>query len=178
MNKDGSKVVLIALSVVCFILLYSTVAFYIMEEGEKGKKNALQKKFDEVTAVKQGLEAKLKEAEMLTVELKTRLKTQEETIDTMTKSIDEAKSENNRNFIKLQSRENEIRAMKTKLENEKAEKDSLLKKIEKANEDYLNLKVQLENMLKTKEEIDRKAKELVEKEGVSLGTIVVNEQQR
>ena len=70
MVKDN-KLVIIALSIVCFILLYSTIAFYVMEEGERGKKKILQKKFDEITSVKQDLEAKLKESEMLTVELKT-----------------------------------------------------------------------------------------------------------
>ena len=77
--------------------------------------------------------------------------------------------------MKLQEHEDEIRALRSKLENEEAEKESLLKKVEKANEDYLSIKVQLENTLKTKEEMEQKAKELVEKEGVSLGTIVVDQ---
>ena len=109
MNKDGGKIVLISLSIVCFILLYSTIAFYVMEEGEKGKKNVLQKKYDEVTIVKQDLEAKLKETEMLTVELKTRLKTQEDTITTMTQRLDEEKAANGRNMLKLEDRESEVR---------------------------------------------------------------------
>ena len=68
--------------------------------------------------------------------------------------------------------------MKMSLENERAEKDSILKKIEKTNEENINLKAQLDNLLKTKEEIDKKAKELIEREGVSLGTIVVDQKAR
>ena len=173
MNKDDGRIILISLSIVCFILLYSTFAFYVMEESEKGKRIVIQKKYDEVTTVKQDLEAKLKESDMLTVELKTRLKTQEDTIAATTKALEEEKTANNGNMLKLQERDSEIHGMKAALENEKAEKESILKKIEKTNEENINLKAQLDNMLKTKEEIDKKAKELIEKEGVSLGTIVV-----
>jgi chromosome segregation ATPase len=115
---------------------------------------------------------------MLTVELKATLAAQEEPITTMTARLDEERRENNTALIKLQGRENEIRAMKSRLENERVEKESLLKKIEMANEDCLNMKLQLENMVKTKEEMDRKAKELIEKEGVSLGTIVVDQKEQ
>ena len=44
MNKDGGRITLISLSVVCFILLYSTVAFYVMVEGEKTKRHIIEKK--------------------------------------------------------------------------------------------------------------------------------------
>ena len=178
MNKDGGKIWIISLSIICFILLYSTMAFYVMEESEKGKKIVLQKRFDEVTAVKQTLETQLKEAEMANVELKTRLKTQEETIASITQNLEEAKSENSKNLFKLQGRENEIRGMKTRLANENIEKESLLKKIEKADAECINLKSQLDNILKTREETEKKAKESLEKEGVSLGTIVVEQKGR
>jgi hypothetical protein len=35
------------------------------------------------------------------------------------------------------------------------------------------MKFQLENLMKTKEELEKKAKEIAEKEGVSLGTVVI-----
>lgn len=173
MVKDN-KLVVIALSIICFILLYATIAFYVMEEGEKSKKNVLQARLNEMIIVKQDLETKLKDAEMVTVELKTRLSSQENTIASMTQHLEELKAENNRNIITIRDRDDEIRSVKAKLEDEKTEKDSILKKLEKMNEDYLAAKFQLEGLLKTREEMDRKAKELLEKEGVSLGTIVVN----
>ena len=175
MNKDGNKVVWIALSVACFILLWATVTFYAMEESERGKKNALQKRFDDVTVVKDGLTVKLKEAEALAVELKTRLKTQEETIATTTEQLTEERNANNKNLLKLQGRENEIRAMETKLQDAALQKNDLLKKIEKVSQDYANLKTQLENESKAKDDNEKKAKETAEREGVSLGTIVVDQ---
>ena len=175
MNKDGGRVTLISLSVVCFILLYSTVAFYVMVEGEKAKRHVLQKKFDEVTIAKQDLESKLKESEALTVELRTRLKTQEETITLATQRLDEMTGTNNRNLFKLQARENEIRSMRARISGAVAEKDVLTARLAKASEDYINLRSQIENSSKTKEEIDRKAKETAEREGVSLGTIAMNQ---
>jgi len=173
MNKD-SRVALISLSVVCFILLYSTVAFYVMEEGEKGKKIVLQKKLGDMTAEKQELEMKLKEVETLSVELKARLKTQEDTIADMTKSLGDEKDANTANLLKLKSHEDGIKAMEARLESEIAEKENLVKRITKLTEDYQSIRSQSENENKTKEETDKKAKETMEKEGVSLGTIVVD----
>jgi len=178
MNKDGNRIVLIALTVACFILLYSTVAFYVMEESEKGKRHALQKKVDEITVLRQDLEAELKETETLAIELRARLTTQEDTISNMTKALDEERHANNTNLFKLKERENEIRAMRAKIDNEKAEKDNLLKKLEAANEECLGIKAQLENDLKSKAEEDVKAKEISEREGLSLGTVVVGRKGR
>ncbi len=174
MDKDGGKVALISLSIACFLLLYSTVAFYVMEEGEKGKKNALQKKLDEITVLKQGTDVKLKDADALTVELKTRLKTQEETIADITKKLDEEKQTNAAGSLKLGERENEMRGLKVDLENSKAQAADLARKIAKANDDYLKIKLQMDNMSKAKEDAAVKSKEILEKEGVSLGTVVVN----
>jgi peptidoglycan hydrolase CwlO-like protein len=92
----------------------------------------------------------------------------------MTQRLDEERVSNNRNLFKLQARENEIRAMKAKISSAIAEKDVLTARLAKANEDYLRMKAQIESSTKTKEEMDRKAKETAEREGVSLGKIVVD----
>ena len=47
--------------------------------------------------------------------------------------------------------------------------------LEKLNERFLSMKFQLENLMKTKEELEVKAKEIVEQEGVSLGTVVIRQ---
>ena len=175
MNKDGGRITLISLSVVCFILLYSTVAFYVMVEGEKAKRHVLQKNLDEATSANQELESKLKESAALAVELKTRLKTQEETITLTTQHLDEATNANNRSLLKLQARESEIRSMEAKITAAAAEKADLTAKLAKASEDYLALKTQIENSSRTKEDMEKTAKETAEREGVSLGTIVVDQ---
>ena len=41
--------------------------------------------------------------------------------------------------------------------------------------DQVRFKFQLDGLIKTKEELEKRAKDLAEKEGVSLGTIVVNQ---
>ena len=65
--------------------------------------------------------------------------------------------------------------MKTKVEYIRAEKEYAVKSLEKLNEEYLNMKFHLENLIKTKEELEVKAKELSEKEGVALGTVVIKQ---
>lgn len=178
MNNGSNKAVVIALSLACFILVCSTVAFYAMEEGERVKKLTVQKKFDDTLAAKQDLEQKLSAAEIGAVELKGRLKTQEDTIAALTGQIEAEKKANKDVLAKLQARENEIRDMSMRLETARSKEAALLANIDKVNNDYLALKTQVETVSKTKDEEDRKAKEVAEKEGVSLGTIVVNPKAR
>ena len=59
------------------------------------------------------------------------------------------------------------------MEDAKTEKGEALKNLEKTNEAYLGMKFQLENLMKTKEELEKKASEITEKEGVSLGTVII-----
>jgi len=167
MNKGTGRVTAISLSVICFILLYSTVTFYVMEEGEKGKRGALQKRFDEVTAVKQDLDSKLKEMDAAAAELKDRLKSQEDTIAAMTKRLDELKGENGKNLSRLQESEGALKGANAALQSERA---ANAEKLDKLNAECANLKSQLKGLLKDKESADEKVKT----EGVSLGTIVMD----
>jgi chromosome segregation ATPase len=174
MNKDG-KVFLIFLSITTVILLYSTIILFVIKESEKDKKMVLQKRLDEITVLKQDLESKVREIELANAEMKASLKIQEEKANMLSQRLDDEKSASGKYASQVQQREIEIQSLKSRLSEEKSEKDSLLGRIEKMNEEYLRLKFQLENMLKTKEEMDKRASELAEKEGVSLGTIVINQ---
>ncbi|MDD5423552.1 MAG: hypothetical protein WC592_07465 [Candidatus Omnitrophota bacterium] len=177
MDKDG-KIFLISLSITTVILLYSTIVLFVIKESEKDKKISFQKRFEEVTIAKQDIETRLKEFEIANAEMKVSIRMQDEKIKTLSQRVEDERSQSAKSVSQLQQREFEFQSLKSKLAEEKAEKESLISRMEKISEERLELKLQLENMLKTKEEMDRKAKELAEKEGISLGTIVINQERK
>jgi len=178
MNLRDNKVVLISLSVAAGILLITTIAFYVIKENQKEKIGTLQKHLDETTAAKQNLEVKLKDVEIANAEMKSAVAAKDEKIDMLNKYLEEQKTLNGKAISKLQERDFEIRSLKAKIEEEKAEKEELIKRSDKLHENYLNIKFQLANLIKTKEEMERKARELADKEGVSLGTVVIKQAPR
>lgn len=172
MNKN-IRLVISIITGACIILLCMTTAFFIMKEGEKAARIALQKIHDETILEKQNLEEKLKAAEISNAELKAGIKAQDDKIAMLSQNLREEKAASDRNFATTQLKDSEIQRLKSRIDEEVEEKESLLKRIEKMNEDYLNIKFQLESLIRSKEEMDKRARELTEKEGVSLGTIVI-----
>lgn len=174
MGKD-SRVYLIFLAIAYLLLIYSSVSLFIMKEAEKDKRVTLQKRHDDLTTVKQELETKLKEIESANAEIKANVRFQEDKIAMLTQRLEEERSQNARSFTRFQEKEIQIQNLKVRIDEEKAEKAGLIRQLEKMNADYLAMKVQLEYMIKSKEEVEKKAKEMAEKQDVSLGTIVITQ---
>jgi len=174
MSKEGK--ILSAISLVIIVLLLLTSMFlYITKESEVDKKMALQKQVEELTAKEQVSEAKLKEMEIVNAQMGASIKFQEEKINTLTRELESEKEVRGKNLASIQAKEAEAENLKAKVEEIKAEKEDIVKNLEKLNEEYLNMKFHLENLIKTKEEMEAKAKELSEKEGISLGTVIVRQ---
>ena len=172
MNKDD-RIFLIVSFVVIILLLFLAVYLYMMKENEKDKRMSLQKQFDVLTVEKQNLEARLKDADVANVQATSNIKFQEEKIDMLSKGLEEEKAANNKNIAKIQEKEFEIQNLKAKVDEVRGEKLESLRTLSRLNEAYMNLKFQLENLVKTKEELEKKAKEVAEQEGVSLGTVII-----
>lgn len=174
MNKNGafsSTIPFIAI----LLLLFTTVFLYIMKENERDKRIGLQRQVDELIMKEQGFEAKLKETEIANAQMAASIKFQEEKINMLAKSLEDEKEERGKNLAKIHGKEIEIQNLKAKIEEIKTEKEGALRSLEKLNEEYLNMKFYMENLIKTKEELEKKAKDLAEKEGVSLGTVVIKQ---
>lgn len=157
------------------LLLSTAIVFYLMKESEKEKRITLQRQVDTLSIEKQNLETKLKESEIATAQAESNIKFQDEKISILNKEIEDEKTANSKYAMKIQEKELELHALKMKIEESRAQKQEAEKKLERINEDYLNMKFQLENIMRTKEELEKKAKEIAEKEGVSLGTVVVKQ---
>lgn len=172
MNKDD-KIFLIGSFVVIVLLLFAVGSLYVMKENEKEKRTNLQRQVDALTIEKQNFEVRLKDLEVANAQAASSIKFQEEKISALVKDLGDEKAASGKNISRLQDKEFEIESLKTKIEEIKAEKLEMQKNAEKLNEDYLNMKFQLQNLIKTKEELEKKAKEIADKEGVSLGTVVI-----
>ncbi len=177
MIKEGK-----ALSAVSFItiilLLFTTVFLYITKESEREKRMGLQKQVEELTIKGQNFEAKLKETEIANAQMAASIKFQEEKINMLAKGLEDEKEARGKNLANIQAKEIEAQNLKAKIEEIRAEKEDVMKSLEKLNEEYLNMKFHLENLIKTKEELETKAKELSEKEGISLGTVIVKQERK
>jgi len=173
--NNNDRIFSILLLIAVIILLFAVNSLYMMKESEKDKRINLQKQFDGLTIEKQNIESKLKDAEIAYAQASSTVKVQEEKISALLKDLDEEKKTSGVNIAKIQEKESEIQRLKSKIEDVKAEKQSAILDLEKLNERHLSMKFQLENLLKTKEELENSAKELAEKEGVSLGTVVIKQ---
>ena len=171
MNKDGNT--LLTTYIIIIGLLFATVSLYMVKESEKDKRINLQKQVEELLSKEQDLDAKIKDMELANAQMAANTKFQEEKISMISKYLEDERAANSKNLAKMQEKEFEIQSLKAKIEEAKTDKESAASNLEKLNENYLNMKFQLENLLKTKEELEKKAKDVAEKEGISLGTVVI-----
>jgi chromosome segregation ATPase len=172
---NENKVLSVISFVTIMLLLFTTIFLYITKESEKDKRVSLQKQVDELTIKGQNIESKLKEAEIASAQMSASIKFQEDKINMLTRALEDEKAVGVKNVAKIQEREFEMQALKAKMEEMKTDKRGIAKEMEKLYEHHMSLEFQMENLLKTKEELEEKAKELTEKEGVSLGTVVIKQ---
>jgi mannitol-specific phosphotransferase system IIBC component len=169
------RVLFAVLSAMIILLLFAAIFLYGTKESEKEKRVGLQKQVEELTVKGQIFESKLKETEIANARMAASIKFQEEKINMLAMGLEEEKEANGKNLASIQIKEIEAQNLKAKIEEIRAEKEDVMKSLEKLNEEYLNMKFHLENLIKTKEELETRAKELSEKEGVSLGTVIVKQ---
>lgn len=172
MNKEDNIFLLTAI-IAIILLLFAVVSMYITKEREKDARINLQKQVDMLVVQKDGLESRLKETEALQAKALSDIRVQEEKIASLSKALEEEKASNASNVSKIQEKEFELRHIKMKVDEVTAEKKAAMSDMENMNERLLSMKFQLENLLKTKEEMEKKAKEIADQEGVSLGTVVI-----
>jgi len=170
-----SKVLSAISFITIILLLFTTIFLYVTKESEKDKRISLQKQVEELTVKGQVFEAKLKETEIANAQMAASIKFQEEKINMLAKGLEDEKEARSKNLASIQAKEVETQNLKAKIEEIRSQKEDVMKSLEKLNEEYLNMKFHLENLIKTKEELEAKAKELSEKEGISLGTVIVKQ---
>lgn len=166
---------LIILAVISGILFCSVLLLYNMKETEKEKRLNVQRNLDEVITAKKEIETKLQDTEVENSGIKAMLKQAEEKVIVLSTDLDNEKASVATAAAVLKEKDAEITTLKTKLTESNAEREKLLEDMQRLNEEQIRLKFYLENIMKTKEEMEKKAQEIADKQGVSLGTIVINQ---
>jgi chromosome segregation ATPase len=166
---------LIFLSAVAIMLLVSTVALYNTKESEKKSRMDAQYMLDETRKAKQALELRLRDMEAESAAVKASLKDADEKIAVLSKYLEDEQALAGPKAAEIKERDAEILRLQARLEYIEAERSKLAGDIEKLNYEYMRLEFYFKNIMQAKEELDKKAKELAEREGVSLGTIVVKQ---
>ena len=172
MHKEDNIFLLTSI-IAIILLLFVVLSLYITKERERDRRVNLQKQVDVLVVEKGNLESRVKETEALHVKALSDIRVQEEKIASLSKNLEDEKSVNAANSAKLQEKEFELRHLKLKVDEIVSEKQAAVADMGKLNERLLSMKFQLENLLKTKDELEKKAKEIVDQEGVSLGTVVI-----
>lgn len=174
MNRDDR--IFLIISVVAVILLsFTSLSLYVAKAMETDKRLSIQKRLDAISLEKTALETRVKELESSQSISDSNARAQEEKIAALTKDLETAKTANGASYASIQERESEIRRLKARIEELSQDKQKAMQDLEAMNERALNMKFQLENLLKTKEEMEKKAKEIANSEGVSLGTVVIRQ---
>ena len=168
----------ILLSVLAAMLLVSLALLYNQKEAEQKMRANTERRLEEALVAKKALEAKLREAESENASIRNSLKAGEEKFAALSRSLEEEKASVAKTASGAQEKEAQIALLKARLAESDKERERLLRDLERLNNEHLQLKFYFENMMKTKEEMDKKAKEIAEKQGVSLGTIVVQQDSR
>ena len=155
-----------ALMIACSILLCVVVTLFVMKEAEKDRRINTQKKLDETVAIEKELERTLHGLEIANADLKGTIRLQEEKINVIAERLNVSEAG-------IKEKDAELGTLRARMEDAIREKEELSKRLDKSFEDYLSIKFQLENLVKTREELEKRAKDIAEKEGISLGTIVI-----
>ncbi|GEM_PF-3168089 len=169
---------LAVLLVLCVVLLCAASMLYVLKESESRQKVAFQVQLNEATLAHKKFEGDLKEMQISNSTLEEKIRSQDEKIKDLHTRLKEERRSYEKVQAQLLAKEAEIAELQTKLQNEEREKQDLLMRLEKQYADYYDMKFQLSSMLKTKEELELKAREMAENGPISLGTVVVRQNDR
>lgn len=177
MRRDTGNIdiFLIISSAAAIMFLVFTVVLYGAKEREKNDRVNAQNRLDKTLSAKEKVDLELREAEIENAAAKANLKAADDKLEALSRRLEELVASDIEKTSVIKQKDETVSRLKADLEELRAERDRLVVDLEKSSYDYRQLKVYLDNVMKTNEEMDRKAKEISERYGVSLGTIVLNQ---
>jgi len=159
------------------IFLIFSFVLYGAKEKERETRISVQNRLDETLAAKERVELRLRDLEIEAAAVKANLKAKEDELGVMSGRLEEEKALSSEKSAALKEKDTQISRLTSNIGEVRIERDKIAGDLEKLNYEHQQLKFYLDNLMKTKEEIDAKAKEIIKKQGVSLGTIVLNQKQ-
>jgi len=162
--------------VVAVIFLLSTIALFVVLNGEKSAKLALQNELAEILKAKKKLSAELDEVKVIKSDLEMKLSALEAQAKMLGDSYEKEKSQKEGLKLELTKKDTELSGIKSQLDSAAAEKQNLQATLDQEKTKYSQLKERVDKLVEVKNELEKKIKDIVDKQGVELERIVVKQE--
>jgi chromosome segregation ATPase len=163
-----SKAPVIILAVVILFSLFLTSSFFNLLKKERAENAVLKNELEAVTAKAKEAQGKLEESKTVILDLETKIKETQQTIDALTADLAVEKAAKAEALAITDK-------IKSELETEKSLKTDLETQLSKANEDITSLSGQIKELESKKKDLETKITDLEAQkaEKVELGRIVI-----
>ena len=162
--------------VVAVIFLLSTIALFVMLNSEKSATLALQNELAEVLKAKKKLSAEIDEVKIIKSDLEMKLSVLEAQAKMLGDSYEKEKSQRESLKLELTKKDTELSGIKGQLDSAAAEKRNLQATLDQEKTKYSQLKERVDKLVEVKNELEKKVKDIVDKQGVELERIVVKQE--
>lgn len=173
MIKDIKSV---GILVVAAVFLASTIFALLLFVGERNAKLALQNELAEVMKAKKKLSLELDEVKVIKSDLELKLSALEAQAKMLGENYEKEKTQGENMKRDLSKKDSEIAGIKGQLDTIKNEKQSLQSMLDDEKLKYTQLKERVDKLVAVKDELEKKIKDVVGKQGVELERIVVKEE--
>ena len=168
------KIALIVLVVVSIVSAAIAVIGFMGKEREYTKRLVVEDKLALTLKEKQNLEKELETLKTIKDQGETKITKLEEKLKRVTSELDSIKLKGENAIAELETKKIELVKVKVDLDGEKKEKLTISKKLETLQSDYDRAKREALKLANEKIDLEKKIRELQEKQSVNLDKIVVN----
>ncbi len=166
----------VGIIIVAALFLVSTVFALLLFVGERNAKISLQNELTEVMKAKKKLSLELDEVKVIKSDLELKLSALEAQAKMLGESYEKEKAQGESIKRELGVKDSEIASIKNQLSGAKNEKQSLQTMLDDEKLKYTQLKERVDKLVAVKDELEKKIKDVVGKQGVELERIVVKEE--
>ncbi len=162
--------------IVAAVFLVSTIVALFLFVSERNTKIFLQNELAEVMKVKKKLSLELDEVKVIKSDLELKLSALEAQAKMLGESYEKEKAQSEIIKRDLSKKDGEIASIKGQLDTIKNEKQSLQAMLDDEKLKYNQLRERVDKLVAVKDELEKKVKDIVGKQGVELERIVVKEE--
>lgn len=167
------RILLIVLLGTVVLLSASTGVFYTRNDKGENDRRSLQATINGLSGKNEELNKKIASCEASDTQKMEKLSALTDKVNVVSKEWQEARTANEKMLIVLQEKNLDKKVLTAKVETLERDKKDLTKQLDTAHQDGARLKDQVELSLRKNEEQQERVNELIRKERVSLGTIII-----
>ena len=173
MIKDIKSV---GVTVVAVVFLVSTIFSLLLFMGERNAKLSLQNELAETMKAKKKLLLELEEVKVIKSDLELKLSALEAQAKMLGENYEKEKAQAESMKRDLTKKDSELASIKGQVDAVKNEKQSLQATLDDEKLKYAQLRERVDKLVAVKDELEKKIKDVVGKQGVELERIVVKEE--